>query len=363
MKNKKKNSGRTALIVLLALVLIIGIAAFSTYTGIKNYDKPLDASSDAVVDFVVPQGASTTKIAKLLMDAGLIKSDQVFKLKSKLNKLDGKFQAGEYELKPSMGMNEIMAKLQDAKRETRKITIKEGWKLMDIADYLEKEGVCTKADFIKSLENDEFDQWFVPQLEEKYPDPTGTFSAKANKFEGFLFPSTYEIYVDASPRFVINKMLNQFAKIFTEDLQKQLKDSGYSLQEIITVASLIEGETVLDSERPLVASVIYNRLNGNATGKKLQIDRTVLYALGYHKDRVLYKDLEIDSPYNTYKYAGLPAGPINSPGEACIKAALNPAETKYLYYVVSSKGDGSHKFTSSYSQHVNNSNEYKDSIK
>jgi len=361
--NKKKKSGRTALVVLLALVLIIGISAVGAYITLKNYDKPFDAASTKTVDFVVPSGASTIKIASLLEKEGLIKDDMIFRIKSKLNGLDGKFQAGEYELGAYMGMNEIMTKLQDGKRETRKITIKEGWSLMDIANYLDENKIVTKEEFINSLENDEFDQWFVKELKETAPDPTGNLSAKANKYEGFLFPDTYEIYVGCSARSIINKLLSQFEKVFDTDLQAKLETNKVTLQEAIAIASIIEGETVIDSERPKVASVIYNRLNSNVTGRKLQMCSTVLYAIGYHKNRVLYSDLEVDSPYNTYKYAGLPVGPINNPGLACIKAALNPADTNYYYFVVNSKGDGSHKFSNSYYDHAQNAADYQRTIK
>ncbi|MCQ2552398.1 MAG: endolytic transglycosylase MltG [Clostridia bacterium] len=371
MRHKKKKTGRTALLVLLAFVLIIAIGVIGGYNMIKNYDSAFDPTSTATVDFVVPKGATTTKIGVLLKDAGLIKNDQIFKLKSKLCGYDGKYQAGEYELSSSMTMNEIMLKIQDGRRETRKITIKEGWKLADIINYLAENNIVTAEEFLYSLENDNFDQWFVKELKETAPAPVAadkehklsyTISSKANRFEGFLFPDTYEIYVDASARHIINKMLTRFDEVFTEDLQNKMKEKNLSLQEAVTIASLIERETVKDNERAKVSSVIYNRLNSNATGGKLQFCSTVLYSLGYHKNRVLFKDLEIDSPYNTYKYAGLPVGPICCPGKACLEAALNPADTKYLYFVVSSKGDGSHNFSSKYSDHAAFSEEYLQTI-
>jgi len=363
MRHKKKNTGRTVLIALLALVLLLAIAAVIVVNSIKNYDKPKDSSYTGTVDFVIPQGASTTKIGMLLENAGIIDNANVFKLKSKLNKLDGKFQAGEYELSPSMGMNEIMRIIQDGKRETVKFTVKEGLNIRQIATLLENQGLCSKLDFYKSLEEDNFDYWFVPLLEEKYGDPTGEVSAKANRFEGFLYPDTYEIYKGASARNIINKMLGQFDKVFSDDLKKKMEDKGLSIQEALSVAALIEKEIKLESERALCASVIYNRLNGNATGKLLQMDASIQYMLGNDENhRVLYKDLEIDNPYNTYKYPGLTPGPICSPGKSCIEAALNPADTNYLYYVVSTKGDGSHKFTASYSQHQQNAEAYHNSL-
>ena len=362
--NNKSNSGRTALFVLLALILVAAVAAFVVYSYIKNYDKPVNAENTKEIDIVVPSGSSTTSIAKLLEKNGIIANADIFKLKAKLNKLDGKFQAGEYTLTQAMGMNEIMTQLQNAKRETVRFTIKEGLSLRQIGESLEKQGICTKADFLKSLEEDDFDFWFVKELTADQPDPTGQVSAQANRLEGFLFPDTYEVYVGSSARTVIKKMLAQFDKVFGAELKAKLAERKMTLKEAMTVASLIEREIVLDSERPLCASVIYNRLNGNATGKKLQFCSTILYCLGNPegKTRVLFKDLETDNPYNTYKNPGLPPGPICCPGKACIEAALNPAETKYLYFVVNSNGKGGHKFSSNYSDHTAYSEEYLNTI-
>ncbi len=364
-QNKKKNTGRTVLIVLLALVIIAVIAAFTIFNKIKNYDKSADASSTKVIDFVIPKGASTQKIADLLADAGLIDNPAIFKFKAKLNDLDGKFQAGEYELSPSMGMVEIMNKIQDGRRETVRFTIKEGLSLRQIAGSLEEQGICSRTDFYKSLEEDEFDYWFVPLLKEAYSDPTGEVSKKANRFEGFLFPDTYEIYVGASARNIINKMLGQFDLLFGDDLKNALDKNNVSIQEALTIASLIEREIVVDSERALCSSVIYNRLNSNSTGKMLQFCSTVLYSLGNPegKNRLLYKDLEVDSPYNTYKNPGLPPGPICCPGKACIEAALNPADTDYLYFVVKKSGSNEHNFSGNYSDHAAYRDDYLQTLK
>ncbi len=358
--NKKKRSGRTALTVLLALVLICAITIFVGYNKFKNLNDAVNPDSEETLDFIVPKGSSTAKIAKLLKEAGLIDDINIFKIKSRICKYDGKYQAGEYELSPSMGINDIMLKLQDGKREIVKFTIKEGLTIRQVAAALDEQGIVSKEDFYKSLENDSFDYWFVSELKERYPDPTGEVSAKANRFEGFLFPNTYEVYKGASARNVIDKMLAQFDKVFTEEMNSRMKEKGFSLNEIVAIASIIEKEIQIDSERALCSSVIYNRLNSNATGRKLGMCSTVLYCLGNPEGKtgVLFKDLETDSPYNTYKYAGLPPAPICSPGEACLEAALNPADTNYLYFVVNSEGNGTHHFTDNYGEHIYHSDEY-----
>lgn len=358
--NKKKHTGRTALILLLALVLICAVTLFAGYKKFKSLNGAVDPASMETLEFTVPKGSGTAKIATLLKDAGLIDNINVFKIKSRICKYDGKYQAGVYELSPSMGLNDIMIALQDAKRETVKFTIKEGLTLRQIAAALEEQGIVSKEDFYKSLENDSFDYRFVSELKERYPDPSGELSAKANRFEGFLFPNTYEVYKGASAGNVVNKMLAEFDEIFTETMKSRMKEKGLSLNELVSIASIIEKEIQVDSERALCASVIYNRLNSNATGRKLEMCSSVLYCLGNPegKTRVLYKDLEIDSPYNTYKYPGLPPAPICSPGKACLEAALNPADTNYLYFVVNSEEDGTHRFTASYKEHVYYSDEY-----
>ena len=146
-------------------------------------------------------------------------------------------------------------------------------------------------------------------------------------------------------------MLNEFHKNFTDEYKNRADELGFSTQEIITIASLIEREARVDSERPLISSVIHNRLEINMA---LQIDATIQYILGKQKDRILYSDLEIDSPYNTYKKTGLPPTPIAVPGKACIKAALYPEETNYFYYRTKNDGSGEHNFSKTFNEHVKN---------
>lgn len=179
--------------------------------------------------------------------------------------------------------------------------------------------------------------------------------AGANRLEGFLFPETYDVFATSMEHDIINRLLGQFDAVYKDEYYNRATELGYDLNQIITIASLIERETRVDSERAIVASVIYNRLN---MGMALQIDATVQYALGEQKDRLSYKDTEIDSPYNTYKVPGLPPGPICSPGEASIKAALYPENTQYVYYVLDAKMDGSHRFSKSYDEFLKNKNAY-----
>ena len=180
-----------------------------------------------------------------------------------------------------------------------------------------------------------------------------------SRLEGFLFPDTYSVPKGSNEKFIINEMLKRFDEIYTPDMRKKAKKMGYTDREIVTVASIIERETVLDDERAKVASVIYNRLDKNM---KLQMCSCVQFLLGKQKHFLDENDISIESPYNTYIYEGLPPGPIACPGKASLEAALNPAKTDYIYFVVSDKGDGSMKFSKDYDEFLKNKEDYYASV-
>lgn len=344
----------------MAVLLIIGAGIlFVAYTHVKNFNEAFDPQSTAEVDFLVPSGAGTQKIGMLLEEYGLIADYRIFKYKSRFLGYDGSYQAGDFRLSPSMTMEEIMQALKKAEAHTLRFTVPEGFSIKQVGEKLaEKEVISSPEEFYAACEND-YDYDFLKDVEIKYGDPTGTVSPKANRLEGFLFPETYDVYADAAPEDIINTMLSQFEKVWTE-LAKKAEERSQTVYEIVNIAALIERETKTEEERPLVASVIYNRLE---IGMKLQLDCSIQYALGETKERVLYSDLEIDSPYNTYKVEGLPAGPIASPGKASLEAALNPSETDYLYYVLKPDGSGKHNFAKTEAEFQKYKQEYINSIK
>lgn len=348
--NKKKNTGRTVLIALLALVLVAGIAILVIYNNIKNYDKAFNPNSDELVDFEVPSGASTTRIAKLLKESGLIENENIFRFKSKFNKLDGKFQAGQYLLSPSMSMNEIMKQLQNGKRETVMFTVPEGLTLKEVAQTLAKQGIVTEADFFAACEDD-YSYDFLPANGTK----VGSLSAKANRLEGYLYPETYSVYKDASAHDVIDRMLSQFKKIVETKLEGTVP-SSYTLNDMVILASIIEKECGSDSERNTISGVFWNRLN---KGMMLQSDVTIIYALPEGKAF----STSYDSPYNTYIVKGLPVGPICSPSLKSINAALNPESHKYFYFVLKGDKTGTCFFASTYEEHLKNVAQYRANIK
>ena len=328
---KKSHKLRNILIVILVLVAVAGAGFIYIY---GQTTKAADSSNTDEISVEIPEGSSTSGIAKILKDEGIIDSEAAFKLRAKLDNAD--YKAGTYNLSPSMTMTEISDILIEGKdnSNTVTVTIPEGYTVAQIADTMEEKGVCTADEFISETENGQFDYSFLDQA------VTGE-----HRMEGYLYPDTYEFYKNGGAHDAIDKMLARFDEVYSKELESadSTITSKYTENEIVTVASLVEREAKLDSERATIASVVYNRLD---KGMKLQFCSTVQFALGKVKERLYNSDLTVDSPYNTYLYEGLPPGPIAAPGEKSLNAALNPESTDYLYFVVSSEGDGSHNFAS-----------------
>lgn len=332
----------------LSKVVILCVAIFIIYfvaRGVYDYSYKLMSktpSDDIViktVDIQIPKGASSKKIAKILHENGLINNTYYFLFYSKLSGQDSKFQYGDYTLNTGMTEEEISNILvtQGAKRETLKFTIPEGYSIQQIAKKLANEKICKESDFMEAVNSVSYDYKFIDQI----PD-------RNIKLQGYLFPSTYEIYKDATAKDIVSIMLKQFDKVFKEEYYEKAQALGYTVDEVITIASIIEREVRVDTERETVAGVIYNRLK---IGMKLQMCSTVMYALDKPRDRLLYADLDIDSPYNTYLYPKLPIGPIANPGQRSIEAALFPTDTDYLYFSLKDPETGEHEFNISLDAH------------
>lgn len=288
----------------------------------------------------IEQGLSTLGIANQLKKEDVISSRLMFIVKANMPANKGQLKFGTFEFEPSDGYDDVIKKITSggAKRDTVKVTIPEGYSIEKIVTLLSEKGFGTEGEIEKALKDD-YDYGFLKKL--KVPKEC------KYKLQGFLFPSTYEFYTNAVPHEIFDKMLGEFEKQYDS-----LHESYDNLFETITKASMIEREARTDGDRPKIAGVIENRI---AQDMKLQIDATVVYAISdgkYDVTRVLYKDLEIDSPYNTYKYNGLPIGPISNPGLKSIKAALNPEKHDYLYYRTdTTKNDGSHVFSKDFEEH------------
>ena len=334
------------LVVVLGVGLVVGNLGFSMYS---EYTSTGSGTEETVV-VEIEQGETTKDIAAKLKESGLIDYEIVFYLKVKSLDVASKLRYGTYTIHKESGLVEIIDSLISggAMKESEMFTIPEGYTIELIAKKLEKEGFCTEADFLEAVQKD-YDYWFLKDIPENDAIPY--------KLQGFLYPETYAIEEGMSAEDIVNIMLRQFDKEFTDDLRNQLQKQGKSVFEVVIEASIIERETKLDSEKAMVAGVIKNRME---IGMKLEIDATTLYPLTnglYNKNRVFYVDLEIDSPYNTYMYEGLPVGPIANPSILSIEAALNPKDHTYFYYHTDKeKNDGSHIFTETYEEHVNTLN-------
>lgn len=292
---------------------------------------PVGGNSKKVVR--IPSGTSASEVGGILKADGIIRSAFGFRLLARVTGKGTNLKPGAYELSPAMSPLAVINKIAKGDVCAKWVTVPEGFTILQIAERLGAEGLVESDAFLnRATQNG-------ASYRTSFPHP-------ADNLEGYLFPDTYLIPTGESADEIIQDMLNCFERRVAKPLADDLAKSDMSLHQIITLASLIEREARVPKDRPLISAVLRNRLR---EGMRLQVDATVLYALGRHKDRVLYKDLAVDSPYNTYKNPGLPPGPIANPGLASIKAALYPAQADYLYYVA--RHDGSHIFSRTFAEH------------
>ncbi|WP_369902513.1 endolytic transglycosylase MltG [Bacillus manliponensis] len=333
MENYKKKKRRRLLLTLFAIILIVFGSGYAYFSSAL---KPLDVKNKKEVEVEIPRGSSVNKIGEILEEEGIIKSGSVFTLYAKLNPKN--LQAGTYLLQPSMSVDEVMKHLSSGnvhRPVTYKLTIKEGTQVVEIADEIASAFKWNKEDVVNQLN----DKVFVQGLQKKYPALLTDKIFDANikyPLEGYLYPATYSFYEkEMTLEEVITPMLEKTNALVKANEQK-MKEKKWDVHQLLTMSSLIEEEATGYTDREKISSVFYNRLE---KGMPLQTDPTVLYALGKHKDRVLYKDLEVQSPYNTYVVKGLPVGPIANSGKKSVEAALAPADTDYYYFLAAPTGE------------------------
>lgn len=317
-------------IIRVARIFVIMIIIITIWQCFKIVDTPLKINNEEIVE--VAEGDSFYGILDKLSEEGKIKNKFLVKLYLKICGIKPEVLEGTYKLNKSMTLNEFVNLLTDSNKDKVYITIPEGYTIDDIAEKLEENNICNSKEFIDSVKNYELPKYISNNPNKRY------------NLEGFLFPDTYSFNKNENADFIIKTMLNRFEKVWqeiVEDLNISIPEE--EIEKKVNVASIIEKEAVVDSERSFISSVIYNRI---AIGMPLQIDATVIYSYGYHIEKMYEKYLEIDSPYNTYMYYGLPIGPISNPGRASLMAALNPKETDYLYYLLES--ENTHYFTDNY---------------
>lgn len=278
---------------------------------------------DKVVEVFIPKGSSPHKISQILKDSDVIYSKKLFIALIKFRGYSTKLQAGLYDFNKKDSLSAIIEKIKNGESKNIKVTIPEGFNIKQIAHALSQHNICNEEKFINL--------------------------AAEQEMEGYLFPNTYFLLPQMSETEVIKVMNDDFNKYWTKEKEERLKQINKTKRDVIILASIVEKEAVADSERPIIAGVFLNRL---AKGMRLESCSTVLYAMGINKERLSFEDLKFESPYNTYRYKGIPPGPICNPGAKAIDAVLYPEMTDSLYFV--SKGNGTHYFSSTFEQHVKN---------
>ncbi|MGB2770293.1 MAG: endolytic transglycosylase MltG [Candidatus Zixiibacteriota bacterium] len=283
------------------------------------------------VQVTMENGDSMTRIVQRLKEARVIEDGAALLILAKLSGKDREIQAGRYSFEKGTTLYSIFNKLTRGDVTLREVTIPEGLTIRQIAGILNRQIEIDSLEFVKLATNSRF----VKGL-----------GIPASNLEGYLFPDTYRLSWGTTPEKMARVMVEQFKKTFTDSLTRRAGEIDFSLADVVTLASMIEAEAKDGNERDLISAVYHNRLR---RGMLLQCDPTVIYALPELDRPLLLKDMEVDSPYNTYKYPGLPPGPICNPGKASILAALYPADVNYLYFVAT--GKGSHIFSTSLTQH------------
>lgn len=335
-KRRQQLFNRTFLYAMMVIVASLLLAVYALHVA-NDALALMKPSSDLSVK--IEKGSTVGRIARELKDAGLIEYRWAFVLFAKVTGNADSFQYGTYVLNTDMDYLELVTNLQKTAsfRATVTVMIPEGAELREIIATLDEKNVCSAEELWDAVENHPFDYDFLQNLPER-----------ENRLEGYLFPDTYEFFEQSDAVTVLTKFLDNFEVKFSQELRDRAQEIGMSIDEVVTLASIIEREAASDEDRATVSSVFHNRLNSTQY-PLLQSCATVQYVLQERKPVLTYDDIKIDSPYNTYLYEGLPIGPIASPGLASIKAALYPETTDYYFFVVTA--DGTHIFSKTLAEH------------
>ncbi len=342
------------------LIAVTFGTGYATYDYIVNDYSVRDVVAEIPLEHQVlieiPRGAGTEAIANILYKEDIIKNTFIFRLFSKINGYDGTYRSGVHAIDKNENYNslkgyDILMEILSERPLSNvgiRVTIPEGYNYLQIVNALSKENLVDKEEFNKVINTVKFDFQFLKDLKRR-----------ENRLEGYLFPDTYEFDPKSgeSEKEIILKMLRRFDEIFIPEYYNRAKELNMTIDEIITLASIVEREAKVAEERPIIAGVFYNRLNSkNSSLRKLQSCATVQYILykkeGKIKEVITIEDEDIDDPYNTYMYEGLPPGPICSPGRDSIEAVLYPEEHDYLYFVAKNDGTGGHYFSRTFSEHL-----------
>ena len=322
----KKLSVAVSIVAFLLLAVVAGVhlnivAVANTPAGNGSVERAV----------MVQSGQGFKALSDMLYHQGLILHPFKFRLFARFHGYDKHIKAGEYMLSNAMTPKQILQIMVEGKVLLHRLTIPEGYNLTQIAQAVAAAGFGTEADFFKTATDPEF---------------VHAMGLDAQTFEGYLFPDTYYFAIDATPKDIIRAMIKRFREVFTAKWKNRAKAVGMTVHQVITLASIVEKETGVASERPIISSVFHNRLKRKM---RLESDPTVIYGIEDYNGNITRKDLKSPTPYNTYTMRGLPPGPISNCGVKAIEAALYPAHTKYLYFV--SKKDGTHYFSTNFKEH------------
>jgi UPF0755 protein len=312
-------------------ISLVGLLLAGSWLALRGTGE--QGSTGSAVQIEIRQGAGTAEVASKLQSAGVIGNATAFSVYTRIRRADGRLKSGVYDLRKGMGVPSVVDRLLAGPSvEYVTVTIPEGFVIDQIAERLSAKAGIPKAEFLALAKGG------AAQFVGTHPYLADAYNGS---LEGYLFPKTYRFKKGSSASEAIEMMLDQFDREIARVDVGNAQSAGLGLNQLVTLASMIERESRLDSERPLVSSVIHNRLS---TDSFLKIDATIQYVLGTNRFRLTNRDTKIDSPYNTYTHKGLPPGPISNPGLKSLEAAAVPAETQLLYYVLTGK-DGSHTFT------------------
>ena len=343
-KSSKKNNKVYKLIVI--LLILLGISAGSIFMYYKKASGPVDKDAKAEIIVDIPEGSSVKKIASILKLNGLISDKRVFVMNVENSDKSNKIRAGKYKLSQAMDNEQIIDKLTSGKifQDGIKITIPEGSISTDIVNSLVKHNLGKRENYVKLFRNPR-------EFSSKYK-----FLAdkRIKTLEGFMYPETYFFKKGSTEKEIFDKMLYEFEKNYNAKVKSYVEKKKLNFYDTVIMASIVEKEAVNDTDRPIIAGVFYNRLDKKM---RLQSDAALQYGLPKRKNRVLYKDLKVETPYNLYLNDGLPPTPICNPGIKSLIAAANPKKTDYLYFVTGT--DGKNYFSKTFEEHKVHANKYR----
>ena len=329
----------------LAIVIVVGIAVYVLTIRGFSFGEELAydftrIGEDYEVVLVLTEETPAAEVSRLLEDKGVINNSRLFNLELFLMGRVRTYQPGTYILNRNMSntdVHQVMRRTHRGHAPHEEVRIIEGWTIQDMANYFESRGFFPAEEFVYVATYGHFNFGFISHI-----------PRRSNGLEGYLFPDTYQVPINPTPGDIIWRMLRRFEEVYDAELQSLALERGLTMDEVVIIASIIESETRLPQERPRVSQVVHNRL---AQGMYLGLCSTVAYVLDVQRDRLLLADLEIDSPFNTYRNLGLPLGPISSPGAAALRAAVEPSGGDYLFFVLYNFETGEHYFSNTYAEH------------